>query len=223
MDLRSFVSEQREKIAFFAVAGLGAVLDVATKHWVFSSLGAAVVDTPRGPAIRPGRTALVLGETLRFECTVNTGAVFSLFRGRWVFLTVFTLLSLLIILWILFRQRRGRPVTVVGLGLVCAGALGNLWDRFLFNGVRDFIVFQSSLLEPVLEGGQWPTFNVADAWIVAGIACIFLGDFVLYRRQDDAADPADGTDADAGPDGGKATKSRKKKRGKDGGTAAAEA
>jgi signal peptidase II len=45
----------------------------------------------------------------------------------------------------------------VGLGLALGGAAGNLVDRLLRGAVVDFIAL-----------GAWPTFNLADAAMVAG-------------------------------------------------------
>jgi len=182
MTVRDFLSTYREKILFFTVTITGAFIDIITKHAVFRALGGVIEDIKDIPTVIGARDIDVIGQTLRFHCTMNTGAVFSIFRGKWIFLVIFTLVSLAIILWIIFKQKKGRPYTVLGLGLVCAGALGNLWDRFLFSGVRDFIDFRTSLLEPLFPGGHWPTFNVADVWICVGIALIFLSDFILHRK-----------------------------------------
>ena len=83
-----------------------------------------------------------------------------------------------------YKAKKAHILMILGLGLVCAGALGNLWDRFLFNGVRDFIKFTSSLLEPFMRGGEWPTFNLADVWICVGIPLILIGDFLHARREE---------------------------------------
>lgn len=170
-----------KRIVFFAVAAVGALSDVLSKKWVFWALKAEVIERDGFPSVSSPEVLRILGDTLTFKAAMNTGAVFSLFQGRWLFLVVFTVVALGIIGWVLFRSRRLPAPMAVGLGLVCAGALGNLWDRVLFSGVRDFIVFTSSLLEPVLPGGQWPTFNLADAWIVIGIPLILLGDFLAAR------------------------------------------
>ena len=56
------------------------------------------------------------------------------------------------------------PLSVrIGLGLVIGGATSNLADRILRAGVIDFIVI-----------GRWPTFNVADAALVAGVTLIII-------------------------------------------------
>jgi signal peptidase II len=54
--------------------------------------------------------------------------------------------------------------------LILAGTLGNLYDRLVFDGVRDFLHFY--LID-------WPVFNIADCCLVCGafllLAQAFLG------------------------------------------------
>jgi signal peptidase II len=118
------------------------------------------------------------------QAAMNPGAVFGLFRGQWLFLVVFTIIALSIMAWVLFRSKNASKMLLSGLGIVCAGALGNLWDRLLYDAVRDFIVFKSTLLPASqFPGHQWPTFNLADAWICVGIPLILLADFLAARRE----------------------------------------
>jgi len=57
----------------------------------------------------------------------------------------------------------GPPRYRLGLGLLLGGALGNLIDRVRFGAVIDFV-----------DVPWWPTFNLADAAIVAGVALVLL-------------------------------------------------
>lgn len=50
---------------------------------------------------------------------------------------------------------------VIGLGLLLGGATSNLADRLLRGAVLDFISI-----------GPWPTFNLADAAMTAGVLLI---------------------------------------------------
>ncbi len=47
----------------------------------------------------------------------------------------------------------------MALGLILSGTLGNLFDRVVFNGGRDFLYFYWI---------EWPVFNVADCCLVCG-------------------------------------------------------
>jgi signal peptidase II len=61
------------------------------------------------------------------------------------------------------RSGSGHPLLPVGLGLVVGGSVSNLLDRIRLGHVTDFLDF-----------GFWPAFNLADSFIVAGVA-ILLG------------------------------------------------
>jgi lipoprotein signal peptidase len=55
------------------------------------------------------------------------------------------------------------------LGLILAGTLGNLYDRLVFNGVRDFLHWDYFY--------DWPVFNVADCCLVCGAGLLLLQAF----------------------------------------------
>jgi signal peptidase II len=77
-----------------------------------------------------------------------------------------------------FALDPARPGLWVGIGLLTGGALGNLADRLRDGSVIDFF-----------DPPGWPTFNVADVAIVAGIATIVL----LQMRADETAERDTGT------------------------------
>src|SRR5262245_52561422 len=76
---------------------------------------------------------------------------------------LFTLVSLIAAAVILVWGNRPGPVTdrflSISLGLVLAGTLGNLYDRLVFGGVRDFLHFFHLPLPLGLD--NWPVFNIA--------------------------------------------------------------
>ena len=117
----------------------------------------------------------VLGEAVRFTLVYNPGAAFGLNLGsqsRWIF-TALTLVALGI-LWRLYRATRpGDVQRVLALALVCAGALGNLFDRLRSDlGVVDF-------LDVGVGVTRWPTFNVAD--MAVSVGAILLA-WVLWQE-----------------------------------------
>jgi signal peptidase II len=70
------------------------------------------------------------------------------------------------------RRSTARDLALCGsLGLILAGTLGNLYDRLVFGGVRDFLYFHYI---------EWPVFNVADCCLVCG-ACLLLTQAFLTR------------------------------------------
>ncbi len=110
----------------------------------------------------------VFGTRLRFHLVHNTGAAFSLGEGLgWLIAPLAFLMAGALLL--VARQTSDR-VSLVALGLVIGGALGNMVDRViraeegLFSGgVVDFIDFQF-----------WPVFNVADMAVVGGVVLLLI-------------------------------------------------
>jgi signal peptidase II len=101
---------------------------------------------------------------------VNHGALFG-FLGEYTtaangaFALVSVLAALAIAYWSTRQSTARDPYLCAALGLILAGTLGNLYDRIVFEGVRDFLHFY--LVE-------WPVFNFADCCLVCG-AFLLLG------------------------------------------------
>ncbi len=96
----------------------------------------------------------------------NRGAAFSLFAdssSQWkiTLLVLFSIIALVIVTILLWRNSHAMTITGVGLSLILGGAIGNLWDRLLNGRVVDFLLFY-------IGSYQWPAFNVADSAIVVG-------------------------------------------------------
>ena len=88
----------------------------------------------------------------------NSGSAFGLFDGQNVVLTIASVLGIGVL--VLFYRSHPNPSLLVrlSLGLMLAGAFGNLVDRLVRGYVTDFI-----------DVGPWYIFNVADASIVTGV------------------------------------------------------
>src|SRR6266702_5529256 len=89
----------------------------------------------------------------------NRGAAFGLFAdspSEWkiAMLVLFSLVALVIVSAMLWKNSHAITSTGVGLALILGGALGNLWDRLLSGQVVDFV-------ELYLGSYHWPAFNVA--------------------------------------------------------------
>jgi signal peptidase II len=114
----------------------------------------------------------VVDGVLYLQLVRNAGAAFAMATGAtWLL----TLIAVGVVLAIFNVAGRLRSVGwAVALGLVLAGALGNLTDRLfrapgpLIGRVVDFI----SLFAP--DGNVWPVFNVADSSICLGGALLVV-------------------------------------------------
>lgn len=106
----------------------------------------------------------------------NTGAAWGMLRGHNVLLTALsaTMLLTLSFFWKSFlndsRSHR------IALGCMIGGITGNLLDRIRLGYVTDFLDFH-------LVGRHWPSFNVADAAICAGVGLYFLSAYLDERQR----------------------------------------
>jgi signal peptidase II len=111
----------------------------------------------------------------RMNYVENPGAAWGLFRGfsEGFRNTFFTLVSLGAIAFILHYYRKlkeDQRFLQVALSLVLAGAVGNFIDRLARRYVIDFVEWYWWNRPDI----RWPTFNVADALIVVGVAMLVL-------------------------------------------------
>jgi len=108
----------------------------------------------------------------RLTHTENTGAAFSLFAdspSHWktVLLIGFSMVAMVIVSVLLWKQTRTLTITGIALSLILGGAVGNLWDRLASGRVVDFLLFY-------VKQYQWPVFNLADSAIVVGAALLVI-------------------------------------------------
>ncbi len=132
------------------------------------------------------RTNLFLGESrppegfFRISYFQNTGASFGMFPEAAGFFTVFSTVSFILMMSAMLFLRPHLEILdttlgKLGLGLLSAGTLGNLIDRYNLGYVVDFIDFSF-----------WPAFNVADSAIVVG-AIILAACILIYSNKIDGA------------------------------------
>src|SRR4029450_9674721 len=92
----------------------------------------------------------------------NSGIAFGLFGSRTSIVIVVTAIAVGAMLVFFARLGRRPPVLPVALGLVLGGSIANLVDRVRLGHVTDFLDLEA-----------WPAFNLADTFIVVGVAVLF--------------------------------------------------
>lgn len=101
----------------------------------------------------------------------NRGAAFGLFQNQ-IFLFIVT--AIIVVMLVGFDIKKNGPgsrLYNLAMGLLLAGALGNLLDRLFKGCVVDFIDFR-----------VWPVFNVADSAITIGAVLLGLYIFNSERK-----------------------------------------
>jgi signal peptidase II len=119
----------------------------------------------------------------RLTHTENTGAAFSLFADstapwKTAMLIAFSVVALLVVSVLLWKNNHAQFITGIGLSLIMGGALGNLWDRATSGRVVDFLLFY-------VKRYQWPVFNLADSAIVVGAGLLVLE--ILFGKAEHAS------------------------------------
>ena len=61
------------------------------------------------------------------------------------------------------------------LAIILGGSIGNLFDRYYYTAVPDFIDLN-------YNGYHWFIFNVADIFITLGIICLIFAEFLNYKK-----------------------------------------
>jgi signal peptidase II len=113
-----------------------------------------------------------------------------------IFAGISLLAAAAIIFWSRRPSARRDAMLCAALGLILAGTLGNLYDRVVFGGVRDFMHFF------IERSGKttfdWPVFNVADCCLVAGAGLLLIQALFFRPKKDEpvAETPAPGTTAE---------------------------
>ena len=117
---------------------------------------------------------------------VNYGALFGLggehtSTANLAFAGVSFLAALGIVVWLTRSGTRADGWLSAALGLILGGTVGNLYDRLVFGGVRDFLYFYKI---------DWPVFNVADCCLVVGAGMLLVHAFLTPAPKSVAAAPA---------------------------------
>jgi signal peptidase II len=93
----------------------------------------------------------------------NSGIAFGFFASATSLVILLTAGAVAWMLYFFARSGSRHPVLPVALGLVIGGSVSNLVDRVRLGHVTDFLDFK-----------YWPAFNLADTFIVVGVAILLL-------------------------------------------------
>jgi signal peptidase II len=153
---RSLAARTEHWVGLAAVASAAIVADQLTKHVVASQL-------------RLDEDVKVLGP-FSIHHVQNSGIAFGFFASATAIVIVLTLVAVAWMIGYFARSGARHPLLPVAVGLLIGGSVSNLADRVRLGHVTDF-----------LDLRYWPAFNLADSFIVIGVA-ILLGALVAADR-----------------------------------------
>lgn len=149
-----------------AVASFVFALDQATKLYVYTQ-------------VNRGEPISVVKGFFDINHVHNSGGAFGFFSqgGDSIRFVLFLLVPIVCVGFIFLMLKDAKnKIQVVALSFILGGAFGNYIDRVRYGYVIDFIDWY-------VKAWHWPTFNIADSFIVIGVATLSF--FYLTEKETD--------------------------------------
>jgi len=120
---------------------------------------------------------IYINQFLNFHMIWNTGIGFGLFSSESHFyynlITFLIILINIIILVMIFKYKNYKSFLLL---MILGGSLGNLFDRFYYKAVPDFIDLHYNSF-------HWFIFNVADIFITLGVIILIFVELLLNKKE----------------------------------------
>lgn len=143
------------RISAFIWAGVWFFADLMTKTWALKALQNGTIE---------------VNGFLNWRLAFNHGSAFSFLanQGGWqkYFLIAIAFLMVGYLLYLIFTELLDWG-SAFAYGSIIGGALGNVYDRFVYGYVIDFIDFH-------WDNAHYPTFNIADVGIFCGVVTLLI-------------------------------------------------
>jgi len=148
-------------MAYFAIFTSIVFLDQITKRAAFNEIGLN------------GSQEFIAG-IINLTVVQNTGGAFSLFQEYPIYFKIIGIINIVIFSYLVFCPTISlNPFIKLGCTCILSGTVGNLIDRFIANGVIDFLE---------LDFINFAIFNFADVFIDVGVVLILIGWYTSSRQ-----------------------------------------
>ena len=121
---------------------------------------------------------LFVSKYLNINLIYNEGIAFGLlsFEENYIYqiLTTIIFIIIIILLFMIFRAKT-KKYEKNGLILIAGGALGNFYDRIIYNAVPDFIDLH-------IGNFHWFIFNIADIFITIGVLWLIFLETISKKK-----------------------------------------
>ena len=120
---------------------------------------------------------IINSKFINIQLIWNEGVAFGLLafneKSFYNFITGFIVI---IILTLIYFIRKTRGIEKYSFIIILGGALGNVFDRFLYSAVPDFIDIH-------YQNFHWFIFNVADIFITLGVILLIYAEIFLKNKK----------------------------------------
>lgn len=128
------------------------LIDIISKYYIESILEVS-------------ESIVIIKNFFSITYALNTGAAFSILEGNMIFFYTVSVIGLVFMAFLYKSSKKNIEKYFVL--MMVAGTLGNLYDRILFQYVRDFLDF-------IIFGYDYAIFNFADTFLVTGVV-LYIG------------------------------------------------
>ena len=97
----------------------------------------------------------------------NPGAAFSILGKQTLLLIIVSVVCLILIKEYIKKEIELSNLSIISLGMIIGGTIGNLFDRILYKAVIDYLAFD-------IFKYSFPVFNLADIAITVGAGLLLL-------------------------------------------------
>jgi signal peptidase II len=134
----------------------------------------------------PGSRTELLGKQLQLMNVENSGAFLSMGSDsnptvKLIFLLILPVIVLGVVLYYVLTNTILDRLSIVGFSSIAGGGIANLYDRFLYGSVTDFLFMDF--------GGIFRTgiFNVADLSVTTGMVLLLISSFLNRPKKTSVA------------------------------------
>ena len=122
-------------------------------------------------------TKIFVSKFINIQLIWNEGVAFGLFAfDDRSFYNLITGFIIIIILTLIYFIRKTTGIEKYSFIIILAGAVGNVFDRFLYSAVPDFIDIH-------YQNFHWFIFNVADIFITLGVILLIYAEIFLKNKK----------------------------------------
>jgi len=120
---------------------------------------------------------IYINSFLNFSLVWNSGIGFGLLQiePNIFYSTVSIIIAAINLILIYWMINTSNYVESIFISIILGGSLGNLFDRFYYNSVPDFIDLH-------YKSFHWFTFNIADIFITIGIIGLIIIDLFKIKK-----------------------------------------
>jgi len=127
--------------------------------------------------LKNSSSEIYINSFLNFSLVWNSGIGFGILQLEanifyLLISIIITAINLILIYWMLSSSNYLESIFI---SIILGGALGNLFDRYYYSSVPDFIDFH-------YESFHWFTFNIADIFITIGIIGLIIIDLFKIKK-----------------------------------------